>query len=385
MANPQNFTPSGKMRARGAGVPLVGVPGPFNAITDVAGVEVGYTTLIEGEGPLVVGKGPVRTGVTAILPRGLAGATEGVYAGVFSLNGNGEMSGMQWIEEAGRLDGPITITNTHSCGLARDATIKWLNRRKDSEGLDGNTFWLPVAAETCDNWLNDMNGFHVRDEHVFAAIDGARGGPIEEGSVGGGTGMSCYQFKGGSGTASRRLRVAGRDFVVGAFVQTNFGVRHLCNIGGVPIGQYIPYTGGQIHRYLMDHPTDQGSIIIVVATDAPLSPLQLKRLARRAGIGMARSGGIASNESGDIFLAFSTANREAYSRVYECGQADVLGDFMITPFMEATVQAVDEAILNAMFANETMVGRDGNVREALPVDRVREYLRQHGRLVEPAN
>jgi D-aminopeptidase len=377
-------TPSGLLRARGVGVPLQGEPGPWNAITDVPGVQVGYSTLISGDGPLVVGKGPIRTGVTAILPRGLEGATEGVFAGASCLNGNGEASGLLWIEEAGRLDGPITLTNTHSCGLARDAVIKWLNQRRDSGSLDGNTFWLPVAAETCDNWLNDMNGFHVRDEHVFQALDTATSGPLEEGSVGGGTGMSCYQFKGGSGTSSRRVGLAGRQFTVGAFVQSNFGIRRLCTIGGVPVGRHIPYTGPQTHRYLQDHPTDQGSIIIVIATDAPLSPTQLKRLARRAGIGIARSGGIASNESGDIFIAFSTANREAYKRVYECGPVDGFGEFMITPLLEATVEAVDEAILNSMFANRTMVGRDGNVREAIPIDQVQALLKKHAMWVDPS-
>jgi len=377
------FTPSGKLRARGAGVPFTGTPGPLNAITDVAGVEVGYCTLIEGDGPLVVGKGPVRTGVTAILPRGREGATDGVFSGAFSLNGNGEATGLHWIEETGRLDGPITISNTHAIGALHSGVIKWLNRKKDSETLDGNTFWLPCATETCDNWLNDMNGFHVREEHVWRALDEARSGPLEEGNCGGGTGMSCYQFKGGSGTASRRVRVAGRTYTVGAFVQTNFGTRKLCRIGGVPIGQYFPYTGGQIHRYLMDHPTDQGSIIIVVATDAPLSPLQLKRLARRAGIGMSRSGGFASNESGDIFIAFSTANLEAYRRVYDVGPMESVGEFMITPLMEATVESVDEAILNALFTAETMVGRDGNRRDALPVDDVIGYLKHHQVWADP--
>jgi len=331
----------------------------------------------------VIGKGPVRTGVTAILPRGVAGALDGVFAGAACLNGNGEASGLLWIEETGRLDGPIVLTNTHACGLARDAVIKWLNARKDSGALDGNTFWLPVAAETCDNWLNDMNGFHVRDEHVFAAINGGRSGALEEGSVGGGTGMSCYQFKGGSGTASRMVRFGARSFTLGAFVQSNFGIRKLCTIGGVPIGRYIPYSGPQTHRYLQDHPTDQGSIIIVIATDAPLSPTQLKRLARRAGIGIARSGGIASNESGDIFIAFSTANREAYKRIYECGPMDAFGEFMITPMLEAVVEAVDEAILNSMFANKTMVGRDGNVREAIPIIEVQNLLRKHDMWVDP--
>lgn len=376
-------TPAGRLRARGVGVPLNGETGAWNAITDVAGVEVGYCTLIEGSGPLVVGKGPVRTGVTGILPRGRAGATDGVYAGAYCLNGNGEASGLYWVEETGRLDGPIALTNTHACGLARDAIIKWLNARKDSGSLDGNTFWLPVAAETCDNWLNDMNGFHVREEHVFAALDQASSGPLEEGSCGGGTGMSCYQFKGGSGTASRIVRMNGRAFTIGAFVQSNFGIRRLCTIGGVPIGKYIPYTGPQTHRYLQNHPTDQGSIIVVIATDAPLSPLQLKRLARRAGIGIARSGGIASNESGDIFIAFSTANLEAYRRIHDCGPMESFGEFMITPMLEATIEAVDEAILNSLFANETMTGRDGNVREAIPVDLVRHYLKYHNLWVDP--
>lgn len=376
-------SPSGRLRARGAGVPFRGEPGEHNAITDVASVEVGYTTLISGEGALKVGEGPVRTGVTAILPRGLECAESGVFAAMFSLNGNGEMSGAHWIEETGRLDGPITITNTHSCGLARDATIKWLNRRQDSFGREGNDFWMPVAAETCDSFLNDMNGFHVKDEHVFAAIEAAKGGPIAEGSVGGGAGMSCYQFKAGSGAASRKVQVSGGDFTIGAFVQANFGARHLCTIAGVPIGEYIPYTGPQKHRYLRDQAVDSGSIIIVLATDAPLHPLQLKRLARRAGVGMARSGGIASNESGDIFLAFSTANRAAYENVYACGQMECFGDFMMTPMMEAAVQAVDEAILNSLFASETMVGRDGNVRDGLPVEQVRALLRQHGRWIDP--
>lgn len=383
---PQHLrTPTGLLRARGVGVPLQGETGQWNAITDVPGVEVGYCTLVSGDGPLVIGKGPVRTGVTAILPRGLQGATEGVFAGAACLNGNGEASGLLWIDEAGRLDGPITLTNTHSCGLARDAVVKWLNQRKDSGSLDGNTFWLPVAAETCDNWLNDMNGFHVKEEHVFAALNSAKGGALEEGSVGGGTGMSCYQFKGGSGTSSRRVSFSTRQFMIGAFVQSNFGIRRLCTIGGVPIGRYIPYTGPQTHRYLQDHPTDQGSIIVIIATDAPLSPTQLKRLARRAGIGIARSGGIASNESGDIFIAFSTANREAYTRVHDCGPVEGFGEFMITPLLEATVEAVDEAILNSMFANTTMVGRDGNIREAIPIDQVQALLKKHSMLVETAS
>lgn len=366
-------------RARAAGVPFPGMPGAWNAITDISGVEVGYTTLIRGDGKLIVGKGPVRTGVTAILPRGLKEATAGVYAGLFSLNGNGELSGAHWIEETGRLDGPIILTNTHSCGLARDATVKWLNRQKSSDELDGNTFWLPVCAETCDNWLNDMNGFHVREEDVFHAIESARAGPVEEGNVGGGTGMSCYQFKGGSGTSSRKIQIAGREFTIGVFMQTNFGARHLCTIAGVPIGTHIPYCVGETEASPQARHPDQGSVIAVIATDAPLSPMQLKRLAKRAGLGMARSGGIASNESGDLFLAFTTANQEAYRRVYECAPMESFGDFLMTPLLEAVVQAVDEAIINSMFCAETMVGRDGHVREALPIDTVLKLLEAYGR------
>lgn len=376
-------TPGGKPRARGAGVPFAGTPGEHNAITDIAGVEVGYTTLVAGEGALKVGEGPVRTGVTAILPRGREAATEAVFAGAFTLNGNGEMTGLPWVEETGRLHGPITLTNTHSVGTVRDATVKWMNRQLDSQQADGNTFWMPVTGETCDNWLNDMNGFHVKEEHVFNAIDSAAGGALEEGSVGGGTGMSCYQFKGGSGTASRTVQLGGQCYTVGAFVQTNFGVRHLCTVAGIPVGTYFPYTGGQTHRYLQGHATDQGSIVVVVATDAPLLPHQLKRMARRGGLGMGRSGGIASNESGDFFLAFSTANRAALHNSYEVAAADFLGEFMMTPLFEATVQAVDEAIVDTLFANETMVGRDGNVREAFPVAEVVRLLQQHGRWCDP--
>lgn len=376
-------TPAGRIRARGAGVPFPGTPGQLNAITDVAGIEVGHTTLVRGDGPLRIGKGPVRTGVTALLPRGREGGTDGVFAGSFTLNGNGEMSGLPWVEETGRLQGPLMITNTHSVGLVRDATIKWMNSRLDSEQADGNTFWMPLVGETCDNWLNDMNGFHVRDEHVFAAIDGARSGALEEGSVGGGTGMSCYQFKGGSGTASRTVRLAGQRYTVGTLVQTNFGIRNLCTIAGVPVGPHFPYTGGQVHRYLQGHDTDQGSIVVYIATDAPLMPHQLKRLARRGGLGMARSGGIASNESGDFFVAFSTANRAAFANSYEVAQLDFLGEFMLTPLFEATVQAVDEAIVNSLFANQTMVGRDGNTREALPVDEVVALLKRHDRWLDP--
>ena len=366
-------TPAGKLRARGAGIPFPGEPGDCNAITDVPGLEVGYCTLIAGEGPLVVGQGPVRTGITAIFPLGRARGTGPVYAGFFSMSGNGEMSGAHLVEERGRFEGPITITNTHSCGLARDVTARWLTSQVDTE-LRPEPFWMPVAAETYDGWLNDVNGHHVKAEHVVAAFDDAHGGPIEEGSVGGGTGMSTYQFKGGSGTASRRLTLCGENYHVGAFVQSNFGKRHLMQIAGIPMGHLFP----------LERPVEpgRGSIIGVVATDAPLLPHQLKRLARRAAYGIARSGGIAANESGDLFLALSTANQHSIGIHKGMVDTRFLGEGELSAVYEAAIQAVDEAIINAMVANETMTGRDGRQIPGLPVARVQEILRQHGRLLD---
>ena len=367
-------TPSGKLRARGAGIPFAGVPGPNNAITDVAGVELGYCTLIRGEGALVPGEGPVRTGVTAILPRGRARGSDGVYAGYFSFNGNGEMTGAAWIEESGRCDGPITITNTHSVGVARDATVRWIFGRFGDGFATGNGFALPVAAETFDGFLNDINGFHVKEAHVVEAIEAARSGAIEEGSVGGGTGMRCYEFKGGSGTSSRVIEVAGQGYTVGAFVQSNHGRRHLCTIAGVPIGEYLP--AGASGREI------GGSIIGIVATDAPLLPHQLRRVARRCAAGIARSGAIASNGSGDLFLAFSTANAAAFHETERLTTAQLLPEFMLDPIFEATVQAIDEAVVNSIVGTATMIGRDGNRVEGLPVERVQQLLRRHGRLRE---
>ncbi len=376
MEHPHIRTPGGKLRARGAGIPFPGEPGPCNAITDVAGVEVGYCTLNRGDGALVVGQGPVRTGVTAILPRGRAQGADGAFAGYFSYNGNGEMCGTHWIEEAGRCDGPITITNSHSVGIARDATIRWIVERFPRKFETGNGFAMPVAAETLDGYLNDVNGFHVRDEHVFAAIDSARGGAIEEGSVGGGTGMRCFEFKGGSGTASRLVSVDGVEYTVGAFVQANHGLRYLCTIAGVPVGQYLPKTEAVRE--------DGGSIIGVVVTDAPLLPHQLKRVARRCASGIARSGAIPSNSSGDLFLALSVANGAAFHETERLTSAQFLPDFVLSPIFEATVQSVDEAVINAIVGNRTMVGRDDHRVEGLPVEQVRELLRRHGRLVEPS-
>src|SRR5882672_906842 len=300
---------SKQIRARDIGIPFEGMPGKFNAITDVAGVEVGYTTLISGDGKLEVGKGPVRTGVTAILPRGHDSLNDPVYGGFFSLNGHGEMTGTAWVEESGFLEGPIVITNTHSVGVARDAVIAWRIKRG---AADKTGYWwsLPVVAETWDGWLNDINGFHVKPDDVWHALDTAHGGAVEEGSVGGGTGMVCYEFKGGNGTASRKVEIragnAGaartapaKTFTVGVLVQANCGRRDQLMISGVPIGKEIP---GFVY------PKESGSIIIVVGTDAPLLPNQLKRLARRASMGLARTGSTSGNGSGDLFLAFSTAN-----------------------------------------------------------------------------
>ncbi len=356
-----------KPRARDLGIPLDGAPGRWNAITDVAGVEVGHTTLIRGSGKLVVGQGPVRTGVTVVLPRGKASA-DPVFAGWFSLNGNGEMTGTAWVEESGFLEGPVAITNTHSVGVVRDAVIAWQVRR----GLLFQAFSLPVVAETYDGYLNDVDGFHVQAGHVWAALEAAAAGPVAEGNVGGGTGMSCFEFKGGIGTASRKLA---SGYVVGALVQANFGRRSQLRIAGVPVGRELdcekwPPCWSRAPR--------EGSIIVVVATDAPLIPHQLKRLARRASLGVGRTGSISGNGSGDIFLAFSTANPGAARRSGESTVA-MLANAALDPVFEAVVEATEEAILNAMVAAETMVGRDDHKSIALPHEEVRRLMRLYGR------
>jgi len=359
-----------KPRARDLGIPFEGMPGPLNAITDVKGVEVGHTTLISGEGKLETGKGPVRTGVTAILPRGKS-PSDPVFAGWFSQNGNGEMTGTTWVEESGFLEGPVMITNTHSVGVVRDAVIQW---RVQRGGPDSTGYWwsLPVVAETWDGLLNDVNGFHVKPEHALAALDGARAGTVAEGSVGGGTGMVCYEFKGGIGTASRKLEEKSGGFTVGVLVQCNCGGRKQLTIAGVPVGREIP-----------EHPAygDNGSIIIVIATDAPLLPHQLKRLARRATMGLARTGSTSGNGSGDIFIAFSTANPGAAK---ESGIAELrmLANDELNPLFEATVQATEEAIVNALIAAQTMTGADRHTVIALPHDRLKEVLKKYHRLEE---
>ena len=370
MSDPHLITPSGLSRARAIPIPLEGRPGPSNAITDVPGVEVGYATLIEGEGALRVGGGPVRTGVTAILPRGKDDALTPVFAGIHSFNGNGELTGCHWVEESGQLEGPITITNTHSCGIARDASIGWMRRRFPDSSHDN---WaLPMAGETYDGYLNDIDGFHVREDHVNAALDAAASGPIDLGSVGGGTGMIAYEFKGGSGSASRVVETAQGPHVLGAFVQANFGRRRDLCIAGVPVGRHM--TGGEV----FSRPAG-GSIIGIMATDAPLLPHQLKRLARRVTLGIGRSGTYGTNGSGDIFAAFSTANIEACSAGPGVRNAQFLDNDDLDPLFEAVVQSVEEAVIDAMVANDEMTGRDGHRVRALPHRDLRQLLERYGR------
>ncbi len=360
-----------KPRARDLGVPLDGSPGPWNAITDIRGIEVGHTTLIQGEGRLQVGEGPIRTGVTVIHPRGKT-SNDPVFAGWFSLNGNGEMTGTTWVEESGFLEGPIAITNTHSVGTVRDAVIAW----QAANDFLLQPWSLPVVAETYDGYLNDINGFHVKASHVVQALDRATTGPVAEGNMGGGTGMICYTFKGGIGTSSRKLSSEAGGYVVGALVQANFGSRAQLMIAGTPVGREI--TEGIPERSGND---GEGSIIIVVATDAPLLPHQLKRLARRASLGVARTGATSSNFSGDIFVAFSTANTGAAGGE-DPAQLQMVPNARLNPIFQATVEATEEAIINALVAAETMTGIDDHQITALPHDRLREVLRKYNRLVE---
>jgi len=358
------------VRARALGVPFEGNPGPLDAITDVKGVEVGDATLIRGDGKLIVGRGPVRTGVTVVFPRGRADA-DPVYAGWFSQNGNGEMTGTTWVEESGFLEGPLAITNTHSVGLVRDAIIAWSVK---TGRIAVQPWSLPVVAETWDGYLNDINGFHVGQTDVFEALQSARSGPVPEGNVGGGTGMVCYGFKGGDGTASRVLSSDAGGYTVGVLVQCNCGRRPQLTIAGVPVGKLIPANSN--HALLQREINgDVGSIIIVVATDAPLLPTQLKRLARRATMGLARTGSTSGNSSGDIFIAFSTANPSADR---EPGPNSVLtvSNERISPLFQATVEATEEAIVNAMVAATTMTGIDGHTVTALPHENLSELMKK---------
>jgi D-aminopeptidase len=381
LLSPGNFAQTSmsahtKFRARQLGIPFDGQPGPFDAITDVAGVEVGATTLISGSGPLKVGEGPVRTGVTVILPRGRQ-SKEPVYANWFSLNGNGEMTGTTWIEEGGFLEGPVAITNTHSVGVVRDAMIAWGLQH----GAQAEDWSLPVVAETFDGFLNDINGFHVKPEHVFSALDNAHSGPVAEGNTGGGTGMVCYGFKGGTGTASRVLSKDLGGYTVGVLVQCNCGRRPQLMIAGVPVGREIPDGApyAKLDALPGSEPSgDVGSIIIVVATDAPLLPHQLKRLAKRASMGLARTGSTSGNGSGDIFLAFSTANPGA-DKSPGPNTVQTVSNERISPIFTATVEATEEAIVNAMVAAETMTGRDGHTVNALPHEQLQQVLKKYNR------
>ena len=375
--------------ARALGIPLQGEPGLNNAITDVVGVEVGHTTIIEGQGPLIVGEGPIRTGVTAILPRGRESG-DSTFAAWFSLNGNGEMTGTTWIEHSGLLEGPILITNTHSVGVVRDAVIAWQRDR------DPSFLWaLPVVAETYDGSLNDINGFHVTAEHAFAALDGARSGPVEQGAVGGGTGMRCHGFKGGIGSSSRRVG----DYTVGILVQCNQGSRSDLRVAGIPVGEMLPEPsacyadrlipaelrrsgvrwcddGEDAAGKMKPIPDGAGSIIIVLATDAPLLPTQIKRLVTRTTMGLARIGGMGYNGSGDIFIGFTTANRSAAAERSRAVGLEMLPNDMLNPFISASVHATEEAILNAMLAAETLTGINGYTVPALPHDRLAEIVQR---------
>ncbi|MDQ3697800.1 MAG: P1 family peptidase [Gemmatimonadota bacterium] len=383
-------TGQGKPRARELGLPIGGTPGPLDAITDVAGVEVGHTTIVAGAGRLVVGKGPVRTGVTVIHPRG-KGSTDPVFGAWFTLNGNGEMTGTTWLQESGFLEGPIAITNTHSVGIAHGAILQW------QVGRPGQQPWgLPVVAETYDGGLNDINGFHLKPEHVLAALDGAARGAVSEGNVGGGTGMVCHGFKGGIGTASRKLEARDGGYTVGVLAQCNYGRRRDLRVAGVPVGEEIadllpcvaaadasvlagvPRCDAPASAPSRDDAREMGSIIVVVATDAPLLPHQLKRVATRVSLGLGRTGGFGGNSSGDIFVAFSTANPRAATDT-TVTRVETLPNGRMNALFYATVQATEAAILNALLAAETMTGADDYRVHALPHDRLLAAMRKYGR------
>ena len=367
-------------RARDLGVPFVGKTGEFNAITDVKGVEVGYSTIMSGTGKNVLGKGPIRTGVTAIFPRGKAKKFSPVHANWYSLNGNGEMTGTTWVTESGFLETPIMITNTNSVGVVRDAVLKWY---VDTDWYNGENLWYtyPVVAETYDGILNDIYGFHVKEKHVLEAIEDSKSGAIAEGNVGGGTGMMCLGFKGGTGTSSRVFKINDSTYTVGAIVQSNFGAKRNLSIAGVPVGIELRDT---LNYELMALPKSNrqegyGSIIVIIATDVPLLPHQLKRIAQRIPLGIGIVGGRGSNGSGDIFLAFSTANENAFNRS-EITRVQSLPNDRLLPVFEATVQAVEEAIINAMVAAETMEGINGNKAYAIPHDLLIQTLTKYNRI-----
>ena len=371
-----------KKRARDLGVPFKGKTGTFNAITDVQGVEVGYSTIISGHGKNIAGKGPVRTGVTAIFPRGKEKKFSPVFANWYSLNGNGEMTGTTWVTESGFLETPIMITNTNSVGLVRDAVLKWY---VETDWYNGEDWWYtyPLVAETYDGFLNDIYGFHVKEKHVLEAIDNSKGGPIAEGNVGGGTGMMCLGYKGGTGTSSRIVKIKDTNYTLGVLVQSNFGAKRNFRVAGVPVGtelrdQYNSEFHGPPNSRRQE---GDGSIIVIVATDAPFLPHQLKRIAQRVPLGIGIVGGRGSHGSGDIFLAFSTANEDAHE-LENSTTIESFPNYLMNPFFDATVEAVEEAIINAMVAAETMVGNNGNKVYALPHDLLIKTLKKYNRIEE---
>jgi len=363
------------VRARDLGIPFDGEPGPLNAITDVGGVEVGFTTLIEGEGPLKIGNGPIRTGVTIVHPRGRDDTFEAVWAGRFSLNGNGEMTGVHWIDETGAFSGPVAITNTHSVGLAHHAVLRWLIRHR-AFNRETHLWMLPVSAETCDEYLNDINGQHVAEQHVLDACNNASAGPVAEGNTGGGTGMICYEFKGGTGTASRHCSINGETFTTGVLVQANFGSRPDLHIRGVPVGRHL--TDHRLWK-TRSHAHAQGSIIAIAITDAPLMPIQLQRVARRIGLGVARTGTPGENGSGDIFLALSTGNEVSESGNTVENTLRYLPNHELDPLFRATVEATEEAIINALVGAETMTGQGGHTVQAIDHEALQDIMKKYGR------
>lgn len=378
LINIQSFAQ--KPRARDLGVPFNGITGENNSITDVKGVEVGYSTIISNEGTNIIRKGPVRTGVTAIFPRGKSKKFSPVFANWYSLNGNGEMTGTTWVTESGFLETPIMITNTNSVGVVRDAVLKWY---VDTDWYKGEDWWYtyPVVGETYDGFLNDIYGFHVKEENVREAINNAAGGRIDEGNVGGGTGMRCLGFKGGTGTSSRIIKIKNSNYTLGAIVQSNFGSKKNLTISGVPVGVELKDTLNSVYKGPPKSRIKEGdgSIIVVLATDAPFLPHQLKRISQRIPLGIGLVGGRGSNGSGDIFLSFSTANENAFNRDNTTTVKTFSND-LITPFFEATVQVVEEAIVNAMIAAETMEGINGNKVYALPHDLLIDVLKKYNRV-----
>ena len=363
-----------KMRARDLGLPFEGITGKNNAITDVPGVTVGYSTIIEGDGPLKVGEGPIRTGVTAIFPRGKRKEMKPIWAGTYSLNGNGEMTGTHWINDGGYFLSPICITNTHSVGTVHQTVVKWMVENYSDQFLAEHLWAMPVVAETYDGVLNDINGFHVKEEHVLAAINSAQTGKLEEGNVGGGTGMICYEFKGGTGTSSRKLTIDDEEYHIGVLVQANYGKRDWLNILGVPVGKHL-----QDNKL---HSREMGSIIVVIGTDIPMLPHQLKRLAKRAAIGISRSGSPGGNDSGDIFIAFSTANEmDIPQKESAMLNVSYINDQEFDPIYELTCQSIDEAVINSMIAADRMTTSkpSGKIVEAIPHDKLMEVMRRYNR------